>query len=58
MWRSPATFFVDFDMEKKHVPLKIASTLDIVVYAGQKAHEIRSQKSEAKKVANASGVPA
>ena len=33
IWRSPATFFVDFDMEKKYVPLKIASGQNIVVWA-------------------------
>ena len=34
IWRSPATFLVDFDIEKNYVPLKIAFTPDIVVYAG------------------------
>ena len=34
IWRSPATFFVDFDIEKKYVPLKIAFTPNIVVYSG------------------------
>ena len=33
IWRSPATFFVDFDMKNIYVPLKIAFVPDIVVCA-------------------------
>ena len=34
IWRSPATFLVDFDIKNKYVPLKIAFAPDIVVCSG------------------------
>ena len=55
MWRSPATFLVDFDIKKIYVPLKIAFAFapDIVAWAlGLVVESSRKPVSEVKEVRN------